>query len=97
MKSKIIIILVLIVSIDCIKNSDFCHNQNKQECDGGKFKFSCADILCAKNEKKCQSLTLLSNFSKFQKNKRDYNYEKKKFETFMRQIKDCSSSHKMRY
>jgi hypothetical protein len=96
MKLKIIIILVLIVSIDCVKITDFCHNQNKQEC-GGKYKFSCADILCAKNEKKCQSLTLMSNFSKFHKNKRDYNNEKKKFETFMRQIKECLSSYKMRY
>jgi hypothetical protein len=47
MKLKIIlIILVLIMSIECVKITDFCHNQNKQEC-SGKYKLSCADILCA--------------------------------------------------
>ena len=101
MKLKIIlIILVLIMSIECVKITDFCHNQNKQEC-SGKYKLSCADILCARNETNCQEFTLFSNLyiicTKIQINKKFYTNQKKRFETFMAQIKDCSSSFKLRY
>ena len=86
-----LLLLLLAQCLRCLNHDDFCNYdpiEGKELKCQGKYKLRCGRILCAKNGYSCQNMRLFSSVN----NRRNKNKNKNKFESFMKQIKDCPES-----
>lgn len=93
----LIILFVLVSSLKCLKQNEFCYfdqsiNEKKSKCHSKLYSIKCGDILCAKNEHSCQKLRIFSSVKRSQGKK-----DTKIFLAFMHKIKDCPEPLKYKW
>ena len=95
----LIILFVLVSSLKCLKQNDFCYfdqsnNAKKSKCHSEySIKWiKCGDILCAKNVHSCKMLRIFSSVKR-----REGKKDTKTFVAFMHKIKDCPEPSKYKW
>jgi len=92
---KGIVFLLILSSIQCIKVTDFCYQNEAGNCkENNKYIYDCGHGLCATDRYSCQSMKLLSTVKNIEKNEEKKNYIKNNFKLFVSLIKDCNKSFK---